>query len=596
MQAPAAASATTARDGPLFSAVEFPQTCSMRSLDIPPLPTLTARPADSTLEMEQRTARFSPVGLSLGTLLLACSLAPSLLPRSVAFQGVISGLSLTLGYALGRSGAWLWSYLELPVPSGRRRRVATLAVAAICAIVATAFLARATDWQNSVRGIMGLEEVSSVRPFSVGLIALLVFGALHFVGWQFGHTAVFLRRKLKRILPRRVAAVLGVVAAGVLFWAIADGVLVTAALRVTDRSSHELDELLEDGLEQPTDAAKTGSAASLIAWENLGRQGRSFVSSSPTAADISAFHGAAALEPIRVYVGLNAAETPGERARLALRELIRAGGFDRSVLLLVTPTGTGWVDPASQGPVEYIHRGDIATIAAQYSYLPSGLALITEAPNGAEMARALFEEVYGYWTRLPPTRRPKLYLHGVSLGALNSDLSFDLYDVLRDPFHGALWVGPPFRSRSWSRITASRNADSPAWLPRFRDGSVVRFANQDGGLEAGSAPWGPLRIAYLQYGSDPVTFFSGRSFFREPEWLRAPRAPDVSPEMRWYPVVTMVQVAADLAAGAEAAPLGYGHNFAPAHYIDAWVALTEPAGWTDGESRRLKSLFAAYRR
>jgi uncharacterized membrane protein len=93
-----------------------------------------------------------------------------------------------------------------------------------------------------------------------------------------------------------------------------------------------------------------------------------------------------------------------------------------------------------------------------------------------------------------------------------------------------------------------------------------------------------------------VTFFSPGSFFRAPEWLRAPRAPDVSPEMRWYPIVTAVQVAADLAAGTEAAPLGYGHNFAPAHYIDAWIALTEPAAWTDGDSQRLKSLFSTYHR
>jgi uncharacterized membrane protein len=120
--------------------------------------------------------------------------------------------------------------------------------------------------------------------------------------------------------------------------------------------------------------------------------------------------------------------------------------------------------------------------------------------------------------------------------------------------------------------------------------------NQNGGLEVGEAGWGPLRIAYLQHASDPVTFFSVESAFREPEWLRAPRGPDVSPELRWYPVVTMVQLAADIAAGADAVPLGYGHNFAPEHYIDAWLTLTEPTGWTDEDTRRLKSLFATYRR
>lgn len=569
---------------------------TLPDLDAPQQTTPSAQLADGVPQKKQRTHRFSTVGLLVGTLLFACSLTPSLLPRSVAFQGVVSGLSLTLGYTIGRSGAWLWSYLEIPLPEERRRRIVTLIVAVICGIIAIAFLARATAWQNSVRDIMGLDDVNGVRPFRVGLIALLVFGVLYLVGWQFRRTAAFLRGKLKLILPRRVAAVLGVVVAGAVFWTITNDFLINALLRVADRSSQQLDELIEDGLEQPLDPAKTGSPASLIAWEDLGRSGRSFISSGPTAAELTAFHGREALQPIRVYVGLNAGDTPKERAQLALQELIRTGGFDRSVLLLVTPTGTGWIDPASLGPVEYIHRGDIASVAAQYSYLPSILALITEAPNGLIMAQAMFEEVYGYWTKLPADARPKLYLHGVSLGALYSDQAFDLYDVLRDPFSGAFWAGPPFRSRTWSRITASRNPGSPAWLPQFRDGSVVRFANQDGGWDVGNAPWGPLRIAFLQYGSDPVTFFEPGSFFREPEWLRAPRAPDVSPSIRWFPVVTMVQIAADLAAGAEAAPLGYGHNFAPADYIDAWVALSAPVDWTDSDSQRLKGLFAGYSR
>jgi uncharacterized membrane protein len=442
---------------------------------------------------------------------------------------------------------------------------------------------------------MGMAEVTSVRPFTVGFITLLVFGVLHFAGRQVARAVSFLSRTLERIVPRRIAVVVGVFVTAAVLWTIANGVLFALVLRGTDRSFQELDEAIDDGLERPTDPMKTGSAASLIAWRDLGRLGREFVSSGPTAEAISAFVGARAQQPIRVYVGLNTAQTPRQRAKLAVRELVRVGGFERSVLIVVTPTGTGWIDPASLDPVEYLHRGNIATVAAQYSYLPSVLSLITEGSRGAEMARALFEEVYGYWTQLPPTKRPKLYLHGVSLGALNSDLSFDLFDVLRDPFQGVLWAGPPFRSRTWKRVTASRDPNSPAWLPKFRDGSVVRFANQQGGLEVGTSPWGPLRIAYLQYGSDPVTFFSPDYFFHDPDWLRAPRAPDVSPEMRWYPVVTMVQLAADFMQGTEAAPIGYGHDFAPADYIDAWLALTAPPGWTDEDTRRLKSLFAAYR-
>jgi len=535
--------------------------------------------------------RFSAVGLTVGTLLVACSLTPSLLPRSVAFQAAVSGISMTLGYAIGHAAALLWSYLQLPTLGARHRRVARIAAGGMCGIVAVFFLTQATEWQNSVRDVMGMERVSGVRPLGVGFAALVVFAILHFVGRQLARAFSLLVRTLNRVVPRRTSIVLAICAALVLSWTIANGVIFGLVLGATDKSFQELDEAGNDELQQPTDSMKTGSARSLIAWRDLGRLGRSFVSSGPTAADIASFSGAPAREPIRVYVGLNAAATPRERAKLALRELIRVGAFGRAVLLVVTPTGTGWLDAASLDPVEYLHRGNIAMVAAQYSYLPSALALLTEAPRGEEMARALFEAIYGYWTTLPRSTRPKLYLHGVSLGALNSDLSFDLYDVLGDPFDGVLWVGPPFRSRTWNRVTESREPSSPAWLPRFRDGSVVRFANQRGGLDVGQSPWGPLRIAYLQYGSDPVTFFSPKYFFHEPEWLRAPRAPDVSPEMRWYPVVTMVQLAADFFQGTDAAPVGYGHDFAPAHYIDAWRALTDPDDWTEDDTRRLKALF-----
>jgi uncharacterized membrane protein len=235
----------------------------------------------------------------------------------------------------------------------------------------------------------------------------------------------------------------------------------------------------------------------------------------------------------------------------------------------------------------------MASVAVPYSYLPSPLALIAEDAYGAETAQALFEEIYGYWTRLPGGRRPRLYLFGLSLGALDAEGSFHLHDVLADPFHGALWAGPPFRSETWRSVTANRDPGSPAWLPRYRNGAVVRFMNQHGGLETPADRWGPLRIANLQYASDPITFCDVRSAFRQPDWMRAPRGPDVSPALRWYPVVTMLQLAADMAAGADATPPGFGHNFAAEHYIDAWAALTDPEGWRDDDITRLKARFRA---
>src|SRR5262249_45586729 len=106
-----------------------------------------------------------------------------------------------------------------------------------------------------------------------------------------------------------------------------------------------------------TDSLKSGRSASLLAWNKLGRAGREFISSGPTREDISTFTGRAALKPLRVYVGLRSADTPEARAKPALEELKRVGGFKRPVLIVVTPTGTGWVDLASIDSVEYLHDG-----------------------------------------------------------------------------------------------------------------------------------------------------------------------------------------------------------------------------------------------
>jgi uncharacterized membrane protein len=236
-------------------------------------------------------------------------------------------------------------------------------------------------------------------------------------------------------------------------------------------------------------------------------------------------------------------------------------------------------------------RGDVATGAMQYSYLPSIIALPTEGAYGVESARALFHAVYGYWTTLPRDHRPALYLYGLSLGALNSDLSFDFHDVIADPFKGALWTGPPFRAEHWQTITADRERGSPVWHPRFNGGKVVRFMTQKGGLERGDGPWGPFRIAYLQYASDPITFFTIDSLYREPAWMREPRGFDVSPSLRWFPIVTSLQLLADMAVS-NSTPPGFGHVFAASHYIDAWVALLEPPGWSPDDVSRLKAKFA----
>jgi uncharacterized membrane protein len=536
---------------------------------------------------------LSVTGLALGFAFFAASLTPTLMPRSYIVQGALSGICAAVGYLFGVAIVWLWKYLELP---WRKPLLSQRIAVLVCGlIVAVIFLWQAAGWQNSIRELWHMERLESAEPFKLAAIALVVFLVAVLLGRLFRLIVLSTSNRLERFVPRRVSNVIGVAIAVALFWSVVEGVLLRTAMHAMDSSLQRMDALIEDNVPMPSDPAKTGSASSLVAWNGLGRQGRNFIASGPDAAAIGDFWKGEARAPIRVYVGLNNADTIEARARLALEELKRDGAFDRSMLVIIAPTGTGWVDPAAMDPLEYLQRGDVASVALQYSYLTSWLSLLVEPEYGAASAKALFREVYGYWTTLPHDKRPKLYLHGLSLGALNSQISADVFDVIADPFQGALWSGPPFESATWNAVTAGRVPQSPAWLPVFRDSSIIRFTNQENHLNIPDATWGPMRIVYLQYASDAVTFFDARSFYREPAWMQAPRGPDVSPSLRWFPGLTMFQLLFDLMI-ATSSPMGYGHVYAPEHYIDAWIAVTalqiDPAQ-ADALKRRFADAAAA---
>ena len=215
-------------------------------------------------------------------------------------------------------------------------------------------------------------------------------------------------------------------------------------------------------------------------------------------------------------------------------------------------------------PLEFLWRGDVASVPVQYSHLPSWLSLIVQPEYGHEPARAVFRKVYDHWRALPKATRPKLYLHGPSLGSLNSDMSLDIFDVLGDPPQGAFWVGPPFASRTWLQVTAARNPGTPAWSPRFRDGALVRFATQQDTTAVTDAPWGPMRIIDLQYPSDAIVCFDPASLWRAPHWMAAPRGPDVSPALRWVPVVTFLQLLTDMMTATTTTPRPWPRRCSPA--------------------------------
>jgi len=529
-------------------------------------------------------------GLIGAGLLFALSMAPSLIPRDAVIQGMLSGVIGAVGFWLGLTMVWLWIFFELPFLTGGLAKAVRLVVSALTILLIGYSLWHAAKWQDSLRDFLGLEPLENIYTPIVLLIAIPVALLLREIGRILAWMTKTISRLLDRIVPRRVSLFIGILLAAFLLTNLVLGTIGRLTLDSLDAMFLALDQLIDDDLVPPSEDFTTGSATSLISWKDLGRQGRGFVVSGPSREAIEDLTGSAAMRPVRVYVGLGAAETPEERAKLAVDEMKRVGAFDRSLLVVAIPTGTGWIDEAAVDTLEYLHRGDTAIVAQQYSYLTSYISLFVEPGYSKASAKALFNAVYGHWRRLPADTRPRLYLHGLSLGSSGSEQSMNLYLVLGDLIHGAVWSGPPFTNPSWAAFTQGRDPESPFWLPRFADGSLVRFTNQQNALDIPGAQWGPMRIVYLQYASDPITFFSTDLFFREPSWLIGTRGPDVSPDLEWIPIVTGLQVAFDM-IGASALGPGLGHHYAASHYIDAWIAVTEADGWTDADVARLKNHF-----
>ncbi len=540
-----------------------------------------------TVAIRRFLAELSPLAVLIGLLLAAASLTPSLIPRDMLFQGVLAGASAAAGYLCTRFFLALWRALEIPELRGRAVRLALMLLALPILGLLAFCIARARSWQNSIRVPMGLPELEATNTVKTLLIALAVFLVLVLIGMALRGLFHMLRNRLARHIPARSATVLGLLLSALVVLVVTRDGVVNMALSVADKSYAAAQRLTDPATPPPAEDWKPGSAASAIRWDLMGAPGRQFVQSGPDGAAIAAFNGRPARDPLRIYVGLAQDDDPQRRAGIALEEMIRVGAFERKILVVASPTGTGWMDPASYDVLEYMHDGDVATVAVQYSYLQSPLALIFETESGLEQTTALMHAVYDHWVQMPAGRRPQLYMHGISLGAWSSMYAFNVFQMMNEPIDGALWVGPPFPSTLWNQANAARAPGTPFVLPEVDDGRVIRYASQFGKPLRSGRPWGRIRILFLQYASDPITFYPPTGLWREPVWMREPKAPDVSPLLSFTPIVTQLQLTVDLLFSTVPPP-GFGHTYHAHDYIDAWAAVTEPAGWSQAEADRLK--------
>ncbi len=312
----------------------------------------------------------------------------------------------------------------------------------------------------------------------------------------------------------------------------------------------------------------SGDPASLVSWDGLGREGRRHAVSyvRPTRDDApQEFDGKPAPDlsiktvmeeeakatPIQVFVGLDNATTVNERVELALAEMDRTDAWSRSLIALVSPTGTGYVNYVAIACLQYMTLGDVVSVTLQYSKRPSPLSL-GKVGDAKEQNRLLWLRILERVRLMEPARRPKVVVFGESLGAQTSQAVFEGWGTLGPEALGidrALWIGTPAGSR-WSHEL--RGPDRPGV-----DKDIVAVVNDyEQFLELQAKATKDIRFVLLSHDNDGVTKFSPDLLVKRPPWLgshrpmmedvpgRSPRG--VPSSMRWRPVTTFFQSLVDM--------------------------------------------------
>ncbi|NLC97752.1 MAG: hypothetical protein GX678_01570 [Actinomycetales bacterium] len=529
-----------------------------------------------------------PASFALAAAWLA--LTPALLPRPAVFQGVVCAVAALIGYGIGSLVRWVAKELRLTV-SQRNRTLAWRVFIGI-AFLGTAYsLLQHVSWQNEMRQMLGMESLEFGHVSIAVLVGAALFVLFLFISRSLRAFGRFIGRKISALLPVRVAVVLGGLVAAVLTFALVDNVVLARLVNTVDASFYTINQEFTTDLPAPESVHLSAGPNSNVSWAKLGRQGRLFIAQAPTAKEIGEFSNTPAKQPVRAYVGVG---TDGdidlrEEAKMAVAELERTGGFERAVINIATGTGRGWVNENSAQALEYMWNGDTATVSMQYSYLPSWASFLADGDRSQEAGRLLFDAVYHHWLQLPAKKRPLLVVSGESLGSFGGEAAFSGAQDLAERTSGALFVGPTGNNTLWSRFTSERDPGTPEIAPIFDDGKIVRFS-RDGKTWPGGHDWMGTRIGYLQHDNDPITWWTSDLAFHKPDWLKEKRGEYVLDQVRWIPVITMLQTGVDQFV-ANDVPVGQGHLFGQAP-VYGWATILAPEGWSDAKTEALAKVIA----
>lgn len=365
-------------------------------------------PGDS---MNARTSdaghRPSIPGAALATVAVGLSTRASFVPRSGREQALIAIPAALMGYGLGAGTEALGRRIG-DRPADRTKVAGTLAVGGA---VATAGLAGAGSWTHMPGAGQALRSVAML--VAAGGAATLAAEQAH---EQFGSSG-------------SAAALIGVVAltAGGVMSHRASIVLPqareVAALRATElrtrgvAESSQVEALLPERVELGTVDTVSGSGASTLGQDELGKLGRKWTASAASPRDIERLNASTdAVSPVRIFVPVPERGGVDAQMQMLVQELRALPALDRKTLI-IAPPAAGYPQSHPITAAELLDNGDVATIAVASTTKPS-LQSLHKVRAATDVVERTLQTVAQELARRPADSRPeRIVLYGESFGS-----------------------------------------------------------------------------------------------------------------------------------------------------------------------------------
>ncbi len=480
----------------------------------------------------QLNKRVSITGLVIAYILYRESLQPVLLPLNLNSQLIFSGITVALGYDIGLLLEWFYKKLKFKKITLDENlvKLSPLLFVVLLFLISKISL----DFQQEFRLLLNIENPTP-SWFLVPIGSLTIAWLLLEVGHKIRNFAKAIARIFKEPFPIVYTVTCILIALVGYLILVASFFFLQTSLDVTARPDIS-------NLNPPTSPLFSGSKESQIPWVGLGQKGQEFTS-------IRSDFPEKIKDPIRIYAGVENEADLDKRVELIMKDFERTKAFERSTVVLFTPSGSGWVNPKAVEMVEKLTRGDSTSISLQYSNKQAVIQYIMDPQAAGRSSSLLFSKLRERLDKIELSERPKFYVYGESLGSLGSQEIFKNTTVeeISQKVDGVIWVGSPSSSPLWKRLSPYGSNSTVQITNKVRDLEVQNIEN-------------PKKILFLYNTTDPVVWSNSKIIYRQPDWLKSPLSTEINKDSRWLPALTFGHLYFELYSATKY-PSGIGHNY-----------------------------------